>query len=48
MQAIKTIFPHPNVITESGRSLTAHHSVLVFEVLETATLPEWDVEEDNK
>jgi arginine decarboxylase len=37
--------PHPNVITESGRSLTAHHSVLVFEVLETTTLPEWDEEE---
>jgi arginine decarboxylase len=42
----KNSIPHPNVITESGRSLTAHHSVLVFEVLETATLPEWDVEED--
>ena len=33
---------HPNIITESGRSLTAHHSVLIFEVLETATLPEMD------
>ncbi|MBN1159083.1 MAG: biosynthetic arginine decarboxylase [Bacteroidales bacterium] len=33
--------PHPNIITESGRSLTAHHSVLVFEVLEVTTLPEW-------
>jgi len=32
--------PHPNIITESGRSLTAHHSVLVINVLETATLPE--------
>lgn len=31
----------PNIITESGRSLTAHHSVLVFEVLETTTLPQW-------
>jgi arginine decarboxylase len=41
----KNGIPHPNVITESGRSLTAHHSVLVFEVLETATLPVWDVEE---
>ena len=38
---------HPNIITESGRSLTAHHSVLVFEVLETATLPEWDDEKDT-
>jgi len=42
----KNNIPHPNVITESGRSLTAHHSVLVFEVLETATLPEWDMEEE--
>jgi len=37
--------PHPNIITESGRSLTAHHSVLVFEVLETTSLPEWDENE---
>jgi len=32
----------PNVITESGRSLTAHHSVLVFEVLATTALPRWN------
>ena len=38
----KNLLPHPNIITESGRSLTAHHSVLVFNVLETATLPAWD------
>lgn len=38
---------HPNIITESGRSLTAHHSVLVFEVLETATLPEWEEDKDT-
>lgn len=38
----KNNIPHPNVITESGRSLTAHHSVLIFEVLETATLPSWN------
>ncbi|MBD3589000.1 biosynthetic arginine decarboxylase [Bacteroides sp. GM023] len=41
----KNDIPHPNIITESGRALTAHHSVLIFEVLETATLPEWDDEE---
>ncbi len=40
----KNHLPHPNVITESGRSLTAHHSVLVFDVLETTNLPEWDDE----
>lgn len=34
--------PHPNIITESGRSLSAHHSMLVIDVLETATLPEMD------
>ncbi|HEX4926065.1 MAG TPA: biosynthetic arginine decarboxylase, partial [Bdellovibrionales bacterium] len=25
--------PHPNIVTESGRSLVAHHSVLIFNVL---------------
>jgi arginine decarboxylase len=43
--ANKNNIPHPNVITESGRSLTAHHSVLIFEVLEATTLPSWDDEE---
>ena len=38
----KNNLPHPNIITESGRSLTAHHSILVFDVLEVATLPDWD------
>jgi arginine decarboxylase len=41
----KNNIPHPNIITESGRSLTAHHSVLIFEVLETTSLPSWDDEE---
>lgn len=36
--------PHPNIITESGRSLSAHHSVLVIDVLETASLPEMNEE----
>lgn len=36
----------PNIITESGRSLAAHHSVLVFEVLETTRLPQWKDEEE--
>ncbi|MDE6288670.1 MAG: biosynthetic arginine decarboxylase [Muribaculaceae bacterium] len=31
----------PDIITESGRSLTAHHSILILEVLETAELPRW-------
>ncbi len=40
--ANKNDIPHPNIITESGRSLTAHHSVLIFEVLESTSLPSWD------
>lgn len=44
----KNDIPHPNIITESGRSLTAHHSVLVFEVLETASLPSMDEDEEPK
>lgn len=43
--------PQPNLITESGRSLAAHHSVLIFEVLETAELPampeEFEVKETD-
>lgn len=31
--------PQPNLITESGRSLAAHHAVLIMEVLGTAELP---------
>ena len=44
----KNKIPHPNIITESGRSLTAHHSVLIFDVLETTTLPVWDEDEEIK
>jgi arginine decarboxylase len=42
----KNGIPHPNIITESGRSLTAHHSVLIFEVLEATTTPAWDDNEE--
>ena len=31
--------PHPNLITEGGRSLTAHHSVLILDVLEAVSAP---------
>ena len=44
--SVKNGIPHPNIITESGRSLTAHHSVLVFEVLESTSLPRWEDEEE--
>lgn len=40
--ATKNSLPHPHIITESGRALTAHHSVLVFNVLETASIPTWN------
>ena len=46
--ANKNDIPHPNIITESGRSLTAHHSVLVIDVLETASLPEMPEEFEAK
>lgn len=39
-------FPHPNIITESGRSLTAHHSVLIFEAMESTSVPQWDEDEE--
>ena len=48
---VKNDLPQPNIITESGRSLTAHHSVLIIDVLETAQLPIWseskEISEDN-
>lgn len=46
--ANKNNIAHPNLITESGRSLTAHHSVLVIDVLETASLPEMPEEFEAK
>ncbi len=36
----------PNIITESGRSLTAHHSVLVFEALASTSLPAFNENEE--
>ncbi len=39
---VKNDLPQPGIITESGRSLTAHHSVLIINVLETAHLPIWN------
>ena len=43
----KNNLKQPNIITESGRSLSAHHSVLIFEVLETTALPEWNDDVDT-
>ena len=42
----KNNLPQPNIITESGRSLTAHHSVLVFEALASTSLPAFDENEE--
>lgn len=42
----KNNLPHPNIITESGRALTAHHSVLIFDVLETTSMPTWNMAND--
>ena len=42
----KNNLKQPNIINESGRSLTAHHSILIFEVLETAQLPQWNDDVD--
>ena len=36
----KNEIPHPNLITEGGRSLTAHHSVLILDVLESVSAPQ--------
>lgn len=44
---VKNGLKQPNIINESGRSLTAHHSILIFEVLETAQLPLWNDDVDE-
>lgn len=36
----------PNIIIESGRSLTAHHSVLIIEALTSTSLPSYDDSEE--
>ena len=42
----KNQLSQPNLIIESGRSLAAHHSILVFEVLASTHLPEFGEEEE--
>jgi arginine decarboxylase len=32
--------PHPNIITESGRALTAHHALMLTEVVDFESIPE--------
>ena len=49
--ADKNGIPHPNLISEGGRSLTAHHSVLILDVLEAASQPhmdeKWEASEED-
>ncbi|MCB9760157.1 MAG: biosynthetic arginine decarboxylase [Alphaproteobacteria bacterium] len=35
--------PHPDIITEAGRAMVAHHAVLLFDVLGVSALPSADV-----
>ncbi len=42
----KNNLKQPNIINESGRSLSAHHSILIFETLATTSLPIWRDSED--
>ncbi len=32
--------PHPSIITESGRAITAHHAVLITEVVDRESIPD--------
>ncbi|MCM1310257.1 MAG: biosynthetic arginine decarboxylase [Bacteroides sp.] len=43
---VKNDLRQPNIITESGRSLSAHHSILIFEALESTSLPAWKDNEE--
>ena len=42
----KNALPQPDIIIESGRSLAAHHSVLIFEVLASTHLPVFGEDEE--
>ena len=37
--------PHPTIVSESGRAIAAHHSVLIFNVLGASQLDRFSVEE---
>ncbi|UCD10880.1 MAG: biosynthetic arginine decarboxylase [Nitrospinaceae bacterium] len=34
--------PHPHIISESGRAMTAYHSILVVNVVDVTSFPEWN------
>jgi arginine decarboxylase len=39
--------PHPTIVTEAGRALVCHHSLLVFDVLATSRPDRWTEEENE-
>lgn len=43
--------PHPNIISEGGRSLSAHHSVLILEAFDSTSQPSmdesWEAQSDD-
>ncbi|TQV86833.1 biosynthetic arginine decarboxylase [Aliikangiella coralliicola] len=43
--AEKSSLPHPSIITESGRALTAHHAVLITNVIDSEKPREVEVEQ---
>jgi len=34
------MLPHPNLITESGRAMSAHHAVLITDIIDVESVPE--------
>lgn len=46
--AEKLSLPHPSIITESGRALTAHHAVLVTNVIDSEKPREVEIEKPNE
>lgn len=42
----KSNIPHPTILTESGRSLVAYYSVLIFNVLDVAEFEKYQVPEE--
>jgi arginine decarboxylase len=42
--ATPATFPHPLIISESGRAIAAHHSVLIFNVLGNSALDRFRVD----
>jgi arginine decarboxylase len=39
--------PHPDIITEAGRAMTAHHAVLIINVIETESFSDFEIKSLN-